>query len=271
MFGFLRTSRSIRLLLFGTSFALLAGGLVLFGGCARSERPMASSAGSDPQALAIAEQVMTALGGHEAWEALPGLRWSFGSMLGDSVRSTRRHAWNKQTGEHRVDGVNRQGQKFTLIHTVGDTTTGMAWVDSVRIEGDSLAKLLRRAEALWVNDTYWFLMPYKLRDPGVHLGYAGDTTLAGDTFDRLALTFERVGLTPGDQYWVYVDRADHRVKHWEMVLEGDTPPAVAYTWDGWEQHGGLWFATGHQRDSINVFTNRIEAVRAFALAEFREP
>ncbi len=285
MLGFPRASQPLRLAMFGAGLALRAGGLArvitslallitslaLLGGCARSDRPAASSDGSDPRAIAIADQVMTALGGREAGAALPGRRWSFGSLGGDAVRSTRRHAWNKRTGEHRVDGVNRQGQRFTLIHTVGDTTTGMAWMDGVPIEGDSLAKLVHRAEAIWVNDTYWFLMPYKLRDPGVTLGYAGDTTLAGATFDRLALSFKQVGLTPGDRYWVFVDRADHRVKRWEMVLEGDTPPAVAYTWDGWEQHEGLWFATARQRDSINVFTNRIEAVRTFAPAEFREP
>lgn len=227
--------------------------------------------GSDAKAVAIADQVMAALGGKPKWDSLRGLRWSFGSMLGDSVRSERRHAWNKHTGEHRVDGVNRQGQRYTLIHSLTDSTRGMAWVDGTRIEGDSLRKLVKRASALWVNDAYWFLMPYKLRDPGVKLAYAGDTTLAGKTYDRLALSFENVGLTPGDCYWVFVNRADHRVEHWEMVLEGDDPPAVAYTWEGWEQHDGLWFPTAHRRDSTNVFTSRIETVLAFAAAEFEQP
>src|SRR5262249_5630911 len=155
------------------------------------------------------------------------------------------------------EGVNRAGQPFTYIHTVGDTTHGMAWVNGNAIEGDSLHKLIRRADAMWVNDTYWMLMPYKLRDPGVTLKYAGDTTIAGAMFDRLALSFHAVGLTPGDHYWVYVNRASHRVERWEMVLEGDQPPPVAYTWEGWQQQGGLWFATDHKRDSIDVFTNKI--------------
>ncbi len=243
--------------------------LVALAGCARG--PATGTAGSDPRAVAIADQVMTSLGGHRDWDTVHGLRWSYGSMVGDSVRSSRRHAWNKLTGEHRVDGVNRQGQRYTFIHHVGDTTSGMAWMDGNRIEGDSLKKLLHRAEALWVNDTYWMLMPYKLRDRGVHLGYAGDTTIAGATFDRLALSFDHVGLTPGDHYWVFVNRANHRVEYWEMVLEGDTPPPVGYSWEGWEQHDGLWFPTAHRRDSVNVFTNRIETVSAFAPAEFQAP
>src|SRR5262249_46356317 len=196
--------------------------------------------GSDASAVAVADQVMSTLGGHTAWDTLCGLRWSFGAMVGDSVRSTRRHAWDKRTGWHRVDGVNRMGQSFTIIHTIGDTTNGMAWVNGTRIEGDSLHKLIKRGYALWVNDSYWMLMPYKLRDPGVTLKDAGDTTLAGEAFQRLALSFDAVGLTPGDHYWVYVNRANHRVERWEMVLQGDQPPPEAYTWEGWERHDGLW-------------------------------
>ncbi len=259
----MRASRGLTL-----PVALLATAFVL-GACAQHAAQDAS--GSDPKAIAIADQVMTALGGKKQWDSLRGLRWSFGSMLGDSVRSSRRHAWDKMTGRHRVDGVNRQGQSYTFIHTLGDTTSGMAWMNGNRIEGDSLKKLIQRANALWINDTYWMLMPYKLRDPGVTLKYAGDTTMAGKEYDRLALSFDHVGLTPGDRYWVYVNRADHRVERWEMVLEGDQPPPEAYTWQGWEQHGGLWFPTAHMRDSTNVFTSRIETVQSFAPTEFQKP
>jgi hypothetical protein len=249
--------------------AALVAAAFLLGACARNAGQDLN--GSDPRAVAIADQVMAALGGKQQWDSLHGLRWSFGSMLGDSVRSSRRHAWDKMTGQHRVDGVNRQGQSYTLIHTLGDTTSGMAWVNGNRIEGDSLKKLIQRANALWINDTYWMLMPYKLRDPGVTLQFAGDTTMSGRTYDKLALSFNHVGLTPGDHYWVYVNRADHRVERWEMVLEGDQPPPVAYTWEGWEQHDGLWFPTAHMRDSTNVFTSKIETVRSFAPTEFQQP
>jgi hypothetical protein len=262
--------RAVRRLLLPAAL-LVAGCLnALFVGACAKQASQAGN-GSDPKAVAIADQVMEALGGKQKWDALAGLRWSFGSMLGDSVRSTRRHSWDKMTGRHRVEGVNRLGQHFTFIHTVGDTDTGMAWMDGTRIEGDSLHKLLVRANALWINDGYWFLMPYKLRDPGVKLAYAGDTTMTGKTYDRLALSFEHVGITPGDRYWVYVNRADHRVDHWEMVLQGDQPPPVGYTWEGWEQHDGLWFPTAHRRDSTNVFTNQVETVHAFAPGEFEKP
>lgn len=241
--------------------------LAVTGACARRE-----GTGASTPATAIADQVMSELGGKQRWDATRGLRWSFGSMLGDSVRSSRRHAWDRQTGQHRVEGVNRMGQHFVIIHTVGDTTSGMAWMDGQRIEdADSLHKLVKRGEALWINDSYWFLMPYKLRDPGVTLEMAGDTTLDGSTYDRLALSFTNVGLTPGDHYWVWVNRANRRVERWEMVLQGDSPPPESYTWEGWQEHGGLWFPTSHRRDSTDVFTNQVELVSSFGPAEFSQP
>jgi hypothetical protein len=245
-------------------FLLFAGLLAL--PCA----PRAETKASDPQAVKIADQVMKSLGGKKRWDDLEGLRWTFGSSVGDTIRSTRRHAWNKHTNWHRVEGKTRAGQAYCFIHQVG-TDQGMAWMDGVAIEGDSLQKLLKRAQSLWINDTYWMLMPYKLRDPGVTLKYDGESKAGGVTYDKLALSFENVGETPGDRYWVYVNRGDHRVEKWEMVLQSDQPPPRAYTWEGWEQHDGLWFPTAHRQDKTNVFTNAVETVKGFGPTEFVAP
>lgn len=227
----------------------------------------------DPRTRAeqLADGVLDALGGKRAWDDLRGLRWTFGVAMNDTVKSERRHAWNKLTNQHRVDGVNRAGQKFTIFHTVGDTTQGRAWVDGVAIEGDSLHKLVKRAEALYINDSYWLLMPYKLRDPGVTLTWAGDTTVGNIHFDRLGMSFANVGMTPGDRYWVWVDPRERRVKRWEMVLQGDTPPPVSYSWEDWEQRDGLWFAGSHRDGARNILTHHVEPVREFPAAEFEQP
>jgi hypothetical protein len=236
----------------------------------------------DPKAIAIADQVMQALGGADRWNALHGLVWTFGAEQGDRVRGNpRRHAWDKMTGWHRVEGIDKQGRPYVIIDNINDST-GMAWVDGQQIQGDSLMKLIHRAKSTWVNDSYWFLMPYKLRDPGVTLKYVGATERNGATYDELALSFGHVGETPGDHYWVYVNRANHRVEDWEMVLEGMTPPPGHYTWEGWEQHDGLWFPTAHRdtmftsvapsdTNHVNVFTRDIQVVDRFPPEEFQKP
>jgi hypothetical protein len=246
--------------------ALLAAVLVLAG-----------PAQAEPAAEALADSAIAALGGAERFAALRGLRWSFGSSVNDTVRSSRRHTWDKHTGWHKVEGISRDGARFAIAHVLGDSTRGWATMNGQRIEGDSLRTLHRRAHGMWVNDSYWFLMPYKLRDPGVQLTLAPDTTLGGTRYRRLALAFNGVGLTPGDRYWVYLDAGTLRVERWEFVLQGQSPPPRAWTWEGWEQHAGLWFATAHRgpagtpSEHTVVFTNAVEAVEAFAPEDFRAP
>ena len=233
----------------------------------------AETAASDPKAVEIADQVMTALGGKARWDALHYLRWTFEASVNDTLRPGRRHAWDKYTGWQRVDGTNRAGLPFTYIENLNDST-GMGWVNKNAIEGDSLKKLMRSAHGAWINDSYWFLMPYKLRDPGVTLKYEGevkDTTGTGIVYDRLALSFENVGMTPGDHYWVYVNQANHRVEKWEHLLQGSQPPPVPWTWEGWEEHAGLWFPTAHKNGTRIIYTRAVETAEQPKPKEFSAP
>jgi hypothetical protein len=242
----------------GATLALAAGA------CASSGPP-------EDKAAAVADQVMQSLGGQKRWNDLRGIRWSFGSEVGDTIKSLRRHSWDKFTGWHRVEGKTRAGQPFVYIENMNDSTKGMAWVEGTPIEGDSLHKLMWMAKRMWTNDTYWMLMPYKLRDPGVMLKYEGSVQEGPKEYDKLALTFDNVGQTPGDRYWVFVNRENHRIEKWEYLLEGDQPPAETATWEGWEEHDGLWFPTAHRRGDLNIYTRDVETVTEFRPTEFSAP
>ena len=255
--------KRLRRLLPALALALLASPVTL--------RAAPAVPASDPAAVRVAHDVMRALGGREHWDALPGLRWTFGISSHDTVRFSRRHAWDKLTGRHRVEGTLGDGSPFVVVHTLGDSVRGRAWVAGRAIRGDSLHKFIRQANAMWVNDCYWFLMPYKLLDPGVHLKSEGTVSDSAGTFQRVELTFGDVGLTPGDHYWVDVDPASHRVVRWQYVLQGRQPPPVRWTWEGWEQHAGLWFPTAHRQGATTLFTNAVQAVRAFGPHEFTAP
>jgi hypothetical protein len=233
----------------------------------------AESDRSDPKAVAIADRVIRELGGADRWSALPALRWSFDVSVNDTVRASRRHAWDKRTGWYRVEGMNRQGQKFVFTNKLG-TDEGHAWVDGQPIEGDSLKKLMKRTHSLWTNDLYWLAMSLKLRDPGVILTYDGEVkdSLPPDPHDKVGLAFDHVGETPGDRYWVYVNRRTHRIDRWDHLLQGEQPPPTVWTLEGWEQHGGLWFATAHrQAGNRVVYTRNIETPAAIPEAEFQSP
>jgi hypothetical protein len=217
-----------RLRLFASIAAVLA--------CATLATPAAADDGTDAKADAIAARVMEALGGQQAWEQTRYLRFTFAGA--------RTHYWDKQTGRHRLQFTDREGHEHLVLHNV-KSREGRAWLDGEALTGEALSKALEDAYGAWINDTYWLLMPYKLRDPGVTLTYDQETEIAGITYDRLHLGFDSVGLTPGDQYWVYVNRDTGLVDRWEYFLESYEPgrSPTPWVWGNWRRYGNIMLAS----------------------------
>lgn len=210
--------------------------------CAQEPAAVPSSAASDPKAVALAQEVLAALGGAEAWSATRYLRFDFAVERPGAPGFSRAHTWDKWTGAYRLEGKTREGQALRVVMNLNDKQ-GQAWLDGQPLAGEDLKKRLDGAYAVWVNDTYWLLMPFKLLDPGVTLALAGEAAGEGGvTWDKLLLTFDGVGLTPKDKYWVFVNRATKQVDRWEYVLGGRDEPPTGWDWKGWKAHGRVQLA-----------------------------
>jgi plasmid maintenance system killer protein len=212
--------------------------LLLFLVLALSADP--APAAVDPAAAGVADQVMAALGGEAAWKATRFLRFDFAVESEGKIAVSRSHYWDKWTGRYRVEGKDKQGSYLVLMNV--NTKEGSAWRNGKPAEGEALKGLLEQGYGLWVNDTYWLIMPYKLRDPGVNLKLEGETKDGDAVYDRLLLTFEGVGLTPKDRYWVFVNRATHLVDRWEYILQDEKGPATRWEWRGWKGLGRIQLA-----------------------------
>lgn len=106
---------------------------------------------------------------------------------------------------------------------------------------------MKEAYEIWVNDTYWLIMPFKLHDPGAHLRFDRSEKKPAGAHDVLSLTFDsNTGLTPKDHYWLFINRNTHLLDHWEFLLQGRKPPPAAATWEEWKQVGPLRIATLHR-------------------------
>lgn len=200
---------------------------------ALAHRPAAAQ--GSPSADPVADRVLQALGGKEAWDSTRYIRFTFAGR--------RSHWWDKHTGRHRVEGQTREGEKYVVLENV-NTKEGMAWLNGQQAEGDKAKELLERAYGAWINDTYWLFMPYKLQDPGVTLTYDGTETIDGKTYDKLALSFQNVGLTPGDHYWAWINRATGLMDRWAYITE-DMPkegPPTVWLWEGWQKYGNIMLA-----------------------------
>lgn len=204
-----------------TAFVLLATFVI----------PAGAAPVRDPKADKVAARLVEALGGAETFAQVRYFSFSFNGR--------RRHWWDRETGRHRLEGTNREGQSYVVLSNVHDAGkgAGTAILAGTEVAGEEKVKLLENAYGAWINDFYWLLAPFKLQDPGVHLTYNGEETADGATFDKIKLTFEQVGLTPGDTYWLVVDRASGLLARWEYVLEGQQPPATAWRWQKWERYG----------------------------------
>ncbi len=224
--------------------------------------PALASAAADPKADAVAETTLEAMGGRTAWEATRYLRFNFFGF--------RLHHWDRYTGRHRLEGETREGQAYVVLHNV-HSRQGQVWLDGELQSGEAKAEWLERAYKAWINDTYWLLMPYKLRDPGVDLSYDGEEEIDGTVYDRLHLAFEGVGVTPGDQYWAYVNRETGLMDRWAYRLQSyeEGREATHWLWLDWKSYGGIRLAAvrrgledGNERGlgEIAVFDHLDDAV-----------
>ncbi|HEY4492295.1 MAG TPA: hypothetical protein VI958_09890, partial [Acidobacteriota bacterium] len=153
----------------------------------------------DPKAVALAEKMIAAMGGMDQWKAVKAVRFDF--VVEPEGKPARRvkHLWDRRTNRDHVEW--EKDGKQTVAWVDLSQKTGSAWTDATKLEGAELKAALDTAHARWVNDTYWMIMPWKTLDAGVQLKHEG----ARDGHQILHLRFGKVGLTPGDQYWAFVN------------------------------------------------------------------
>lgn len=189
---------------------------------------------SDPEAIEIADRVMVELGGRQAWDEARFLTWSFFGR--------RRHVWDKQTGDIRIEGVDRETERPYLILMNLGTKQGRAWMEGDPVtDPEDLSAMLDNGESVWINDSYWMFMPYKLKDSGVTLKHVGKGQMQdGRPAEVLQLTFEAVGNTPENKYRVYVAADSGLVEQWDFYADAaDEEPRFSSPWRNWQRYGRI--------------------------------
>lgn len=229
------------------TFVFLAfAGLVV----AQSDNPAAAgfnAEASDAKAIEIADEVMESMGGRTAWDNTRFVRWTFFGR--------RTLLWDKWTGQVRIDFNDSDA-----VHLVNiNTGEGKVWKEGQYVSHpDSLKQELALAKSIWINDSYWLCMPFKLKDSGVTLKYLGDEGAADSLSHKLQLTFEGVGDTPENKYWVYVDVDTKLVNAWSFFTQfSDESPRFTTPWVDYERKGEVLLSGNRGRGKLTdiaVFT-----------------
>lgn len=214
----------------------------------------------DAASAKVLDALESAMGGRAAWEAMPSLRFDWVVERDGKEAMRAQHLWDRARGRYRVDWRTREGAEIRTAFDLA-TRTGKAMVNGVAAAPAAVDSLMKSGYGRFINDSYWLLMPWKLRDPGVRVEHAGAEAIDGRQYDVLHVSFASVGLTPGDHYWAWIDRDTHRMDRWAFFLEGmEGEPARdkarAWTWSDWRQSGGAWFAAD-RRDAAEGSTRRI--------------
>lgn len=218
--------------------------------------PGFDAANSDPAAIRIADQVMEAMGGRRNWDTTRYLKWNFFGR--------RQHTWDRFSGDYRMES------DHLLVLMNLQKITGRAWKDGVEVtHPDSLQKILQQANSIWINDSYWLIMPYKLKDSGVTLKYLGKKPNAeGKNCEVLQLTFKNVGDTPQNKYLVYVDPETHLVCQWDYFENAaDEQPRISTPWKNWRPFGNILLSGDRGKRQISG----IEAPPSVPAETFRAP
>lgn len=195
----------------------------------------------------MADRLMEALGGEEAWERARYIAFRWVVARGEEPFG-RSHAWDRHDGRYRLEFGEGEDAVLALfdVNEVrrdsawGKVPSGDIWVGGRKLSGAPRDSALARAYGTFVNDTYWLLMPFKWRDPGVHLSYEGRQMLNDrHEYAVVHLTFEPdLGVT-NDEYWAYVDPETGIMAAWKYHLQDREEPGPLIWWRNWRRVGPI--------------------------------
>ena len=195
----------------------------------------------DPRSVEIAQTMMQAMGGQGNWTKARFLRWDFKVTIGGQQRASRSHLWDRHTGRYRLEDKTKDGATRVILMNLANKQ-GSVYLDGKKQEAPASAKALEDAYGAYINDFYWLAMPWKWLDPGVNLKSLGSKTKDGETFDVVQLSFDKVGLTPGDRYNGWVSSKSHLMTYWEFTLQSGNKGA--WSWE-YGDYGGIKLASNH--------------------------
>ncbi len=206
-----------------------------------SSAPGFNQESSDLKAIDIADEVMVSMGGRKAYDETQFLAWNF--------FGSRKLWWDKHSGDVRIESLKEDFKVKMNIHTM----EGEVWKDSLLLtQPDSLKKYLERGKNIWINDSYWLVMPYKLKDSGVTLKYVGEENSDTLNADILELTFDQVGKTPENKYHVYVDKNDKLVTQWSFYAKAsDEKPRFVTPWQDYKKFDKILLSGDRGKYQLN--------------------
>jgi len=189
---------------------------------------------TSPTASQLAALTVDAMGGEDNWNNTRYIYWDFFGV--------RQLLWDKWTGNVRIDSY---ADSMTYLVNTNSDKGNIMKNGIVMSNPDSVDYYTNRGKRIWINDSYWLTMPFKLKDPGVTLAYLRkDSTKAGTSAFVVELRFDQVGVTPDNKYEIYIDENDYLVKQWSYFkLASQDTASATWPWDNYRRHGKIFLSS----------------------------
>lgn len=111
---------------------------------------------------------------------------------------------------------------------------------------DSYDLIEYQAYEYFINDSFWLVAPFKVRDAGVIR-----STVDVEDGEGLLVSYTSGGVTPGDSYLWILDE-DGFPKAWKLWTSIVPIGGVSFSWEDWETHQNTWICTRHKSALLDL-------------------
>jgi len=230
--------------------------------------------GSDPAAVALVDRMWTALGGRKAYDSIDYICFTSSRLDAEVTLSSHTLCWDRRQDRVRLEMRTNRGELVVLLRL--REGKGSAFENDEPVPEADQGGVVQHARRLCEDDLYWLLMPWRLKDPGVHLRVAGEIERGGRKLARVQVTMDPGGwLDPEKLFHVALDPEDGRLVEWSWPRPeaGGGTSEVVFAWADWVERSGVQFCSRQQEfdGSIQVVHEPIETPETLVPDTFGEP
>jgi hypothetical protein len=189
------------------------------------------------ESLTIAEKIADA-NGFSNWKKISKIAFTF-NVDRDSSHFERSWIWKPKTDD---------------VILISET-------DTVAFNRSTLDSISRKANASFINDKFWLLIPFQLVwDSGTTISepITTEAPISKTFLSKITLTYSSEGgYTPGDAYDIFYD-SNFLIKEWVFRKENQKEPSMITTFENYKIINGIHVALDHKKkeDTWNLnFSN----------------
>ena len=203
------------------------------------------TANPSPEADALAQKMMAAVR-NDAWDTTTLVQWTFAG--------THHYLWDKERNLVQVSW----NENKVLLNT--KTSQGIAYQDEALVVGEGSEELVRKAEEIFNNDSFWLNAPAKAFDPGTERSLV----MLDDGREGLMVSYSSGGTTPGDTYVWLLDEQG-LPQSWKLWVRIIPVGGVEISWEGWtDLNTGARISTQHQSSLFTLVISNVLSAQSWS-------